>query len=55
MAKSSSKTTTPPPEPELVKTGECYSRDEDGNLWIAESYVDQNGQVTTQSMKVDEQ
>lgn len=30
-----------------MKTGECYFRDEDGNLWLAISYQDENGTVTT--------
>lgn len=31
-----------------LKTGECYYRDEQG-LWLAESFADKNGKVTTQS------
>ena len=40
--------------PVLTKTGECYSRDENGDLWVCESFVDQNGQVSTQSMRIEE-
>ena len=28
---------------ELIKTGEVFTRDEQGNLCIAESFVDSNG------------
>lgn len=35
------------------KTGECYYRDEDGKLWLATSYEDDNGNVSTQSVEVD--
>lgn len=37
----------------MVKTGECYFRDELGNLWIAESFVDGAGVVTTQHMQLE--
>ena len=30
-----------------MKTGECYFLDEQGNLWIAESFQDEFGVVTT--------
>ena len=33
---------------ELIKTGECMYRDEEGNLCLAESFVDENGEVTTE-------
>jgi len=39
----------------LKKTGECYWRDDEGRLWLATSYVDEDGVVTTQNMFVDEQ
>jgi hypothetical protein len=29
------------------KTGEVYSRDPDGSLWICESFVDEHGEVST--------
>lgn len=32
----------------LTKTGECNYRDEEGNLCLAESFVDSNGEVTTE-------
>ena len=32
---------------ELTKTGECKYRDEEGNLCLAESFVDAMGEVTT--------
>lgn len=31
-----------------TKTGECYFRDEEGQLWLAESFVDENGVTTTE-------
>ena len=34
-------------EVELIKAGECMYRDEEGNLCLAESFVDENGEVTT--------
>ena len=34
-------------EEELTKTGECKYRDEEGNLCLAESFVDVAGEVTT--------
>lgn len=39
----------------MIKTGECYYRDEDNNLWRAESYVDDEGKVTTVTTKVEEE
>ena len=38
-------------KPELTKTGECFFREEDGSLWLAESFVDDKGVVTTQQMQ----
>lgn len=38
----------------LVKTGEIEFLDEAGNRWHAESFVDENGVVTTQSMMIEE-
>lgn len=32
---------------ELIKTGECIYRDEEGILCLAESFVDADGEVTT--------
>lgn len=37
----------------MRKTGECYFRDEFGNLWIAESFVDNNDYVTTQQTQLE--
>lgn len=37
-----------------VKNGECYYRDPDGSLWLAQSYIDENGEVTTQSLFVED-
>ena len=31
----------------MVKTGECYWRDDVGELWLAESFVDVIGVSTT--------
>lgn len=42
----------PAPEPALTKVGECLFREKDGSLWIAESYSDPDGKVTTQQMMV---
>lgn len=38
----------------MTKTGECYFRDEEGVLWLAESFVDEDGYVTTQHIQIDE-
>jgi hypothetical protein len=38
----------------LTKTGEVRFRDEDGALWVAESFVNANGEVFTQSMQIPE-
>lgn len=38
----------------MKKTGECFYYDEEGNLWLAESYEDENGVVFTQDMLVEE-
>lgn len=35
-----------------MKTGECYYLDENGSLWLAVSYQDESGVVTTTSFKV---
>lgn len=38
----------------LTKTGECYFRDELGQLWLAESYVNEaTGEVTTQDLLIE--
>jgi hypothetical protein len=37
-----------------MKTGEVYFRDEDGVLWVAESFEDESGVVTTETRVVDE-
>lgn len=39
----------------MQKTGECYFRDDEGNLWIAESFCDKLGVVTTVSTQIQEQ
>lgn len=36
----------------LKKTGECYWRDDEGSLWLAESFIDENGVVSTQDTLV---
>lgn len=36
------------------KTGECYWRDDAGQLWLAESFVDEHGTVETLNHKIDE-
>ena len=38
----------------LTKTGECYYRDAAGKLWLAESFIDDVGVVTTQDTEVQE-
>lgn len=38
----------------MQKTGECYFRDDEGNLWIAESFCDKLGVVTTVSTQIQE-
>lgn len=37
-----------------VKTGECYWRDDVGQLFLAESFQDENGRVETTKTMVDE-
>ena len=37
----------------MTKTGECYWRDERGGLWLAESFVDEAGVVTTQDVEIE--
>lgn len=37
----------------MVKTGEVYFRDEVGALWLAESYVNEQGVVTTQQIEIE--
>jgi len=37
----------------MEKTGECYYRDDNGYLWLAESYMDDDGVVTTQSIQIE--
>lgn len=37
------------------KTGEVFYRDENGQLWLAESFVDENGEVVTQDIIVEEE
>lgn len=36
----------------MQKTGQCYYLDDDGQLWLAESYQKENGVVTTQSIEI---
>lgn len=38
----------------MIKTGKCYFYDESGNLWLAISYVDDQGNVTTQDILIEE-
>ena len=38
----------------MEKTGECYYRDENGALWLAESFVDKKGVVTTRDTLIEE-
>ena len=38
----------------MIKTGECFYRDEEGNLWIAESFMDVEGVVSTKNTLVEE-
>lgn len=33
----------------MVKTGECYYRDDEGQLWLAESFVDADGVTSTET------
>lgn len=37
----------------MKKTGEVYVKDEQGVVWLATSYEDENGQVSTQSVQAD--
>ena len=39
----------------MTKTGECFYRDEEGFLWCAESFENENGEVITTTTKVEEQ
>lgn len=36
-----------------MKTGECYYRDENNILWLAVSYIDDEGVVTTVLVEVE--
>jgi hypothetical protein len=38
----------------MTKTGECYYLDDDGSLWLAVSYVNDDGSVMTQSILIQE-
>lgn len=38
----------------MKQTGQCYWRDEAGVLWLACSYEDENGVVSTQNVEVQE-
>lgn len=38
----------------MTKTGECYFRDDEGVLWLCESWVDVVGVVSTTQTKVEE-
>ncbi len=38
----------------MTKTGEVYFRDPDGALYLAKSFVDEGGVVTTQHTLVEE-
>jgi hypothetical protein len=40
-------------KPTLTKTGQCYFREADGSLWLAESFVDEKGEAFTQQMQVE--
>lgn len=37
-----------------AKTGECFFRDEEGALWLSESFEDENGIVESVNRKIDE-
>lgn len=37
----------------MVKTGECCFRDEAGALWLAESFTDADGNVSTQQIEIE--
>ena len=37
----------------MIKTGECLYYDEYGNLWLAISYKDEDGYVTTQDVLIE--
>lgn len=39
---------------ELIKNGEVYYIDEEGRLCYAESFIDENGEVTTKYTIVEE-
>jgi len=38
----------------MTKTGECYFIDDNGCLWLATSYIDDNGNVTTENRLAEE-
>lgn len=38
----------------MIKTGECYFYDESGNQWLAIYYVDEQGNVITQDVLIEE-
>lgn len=37
----------------MKKTGEIFWKDENGDLFLIESFVDKNGEVTTEITKLD--
>ena len=38
---------------ELIKTGECFYRDELGDLYLAESFIDPEGIVSTKNTLIE--
>lgn len=36
-----------------IKTGHCFFLQEDGSLWLAESYIDKHGKVVTINTVID--
>ena len=41
------------PAAPLKKTGEVHFREADGSLWLAESFVNEDGETSTQSIMLE--
>jgi hypothetical protein len=37
-----------------MKTGECYERDEEGKLWLCESFIDENNYTYSTKTLIEE-
>lgn len=37
----------------MVNENECFFREADGSLWVAQSYVNEDGETVTESQQVE--